>query len=93
MYPETCPNCKADLKGPNVYEKFLEEYGDEARALEAAARCGHTDENPKFFWRAIGIEVQGGYDGISYWKCPDCGHQWDRDGFKDGVYCPRKDRT
>lgn len=26
--------------------------------------------------REIGIEVQGFYDGVSYWRCPDCLHTW-----------------
>ena len=34
---------------------------------------GHTH-----FSRLIGIEVQGSYDGVSYWKCPDCATVFDR---------------
>lgn len=25
-----------------------------------------------------GIEIQGGYDGVSYWYCPECMTVWDR---------------
>lgn len=28
--------------------------------------------------RKIGIEVWGVYDGVLYWKCPDCGVTWNR---------------
>jgi len=28
--------------------------------------------------REIGIEIRGKYDGISEWRCPDCGYTWDR---------------
>lgn len=28
--------------------------------------------------RLIGIEIQGGYDGVSFWECPDCHSRWDR---------------
>jgi len=28
--------------------------------------------------RLIGIEIQGGYDGVSFWECPDCHTRWDR---------------
>lgn len=28
--------------------------------------------------RLIGIEIRGGYDGVSYWECPDCHVRWDR---------------
>lgn len=30
------------------------------------------------FSRLRGIEVRGGYDGVSIWICPDCGSRWDR---------------
>lgn len=91
MHPETCPNCHADLKGPDIYERFLEMYEDEAQALVAAGMYGWSKETPKRFGRVIGLEYEGLYDGVSAWQCPDCGHKWDRDGFKDGVYCRRKD--
>jgi transposase-like protein len=26
----------------------------------------------------IGVEIEGKYDGISYWDCPKCGRRWDR---------------
>ena len=29
------------------------------------------------FSRLMGIE-DGSYDGVSYWRCPDCGVVWDR---------------
>lgn len=35
--------------------------------------------------RKIGIEVWGLYDGVCYWKCPDCGADWLRDGLPDRV--------
>jgi len=33
---------------------------------------------PYKYFRVVGIEVPGGYDGISYWQCPDCNTVWDR---------------
>jgi len=30
------------------------------------------------FRREVGIEVLGLYDGVAFWRCPDCNHQWDR---------------
>lgn len=32
---------------------------------------------PYRFSRVIGVEIQG-YDGISYWQCPDCNQTWNR---------------
>lgn len=26
--------------------------------------------------REIGVEIPELYDGVWYWKCPDCGHGW-----------------
>jgi transposase-like protein len=43
--------------------------------------CGAAwayEQNDVMYSRCIGIEVQGGYDGVSYWRCPDCGAEWDR---------------
>lgn len=42
--------------------------------------------------RVIGVEYQGGFDGVSEWVCPDCGRREGRfsgkvlvDGEKEGV--------
>lgn len=34
--------------------------------------------NHTHFSRLVGIEIRGGYDGVSYWECPDCLRVWDR---------------
>jgi Zn-finger nucleic acid-binding protein len=35
--------------------------------------------SPPYRWsRVVGIEIQGVYDGISYWQCPDCNTVWNR---------------
>lgn len=28
--------------------------------------------------RLIGVEIQGVYDGVLFWACPDCGGTWNR---------------
>jgi hypothetical protein len=33
---------------------------------------------PYRFSRLIGVELLGGYDGVSRWRCPDCSAEWDR---------------
>lgn len=30
------------------------------------------------FDRRIGVEVRGVYDGVLFWRCPDCGGPWHR---------------
>ena len=35
--------------------------------------------SPPYKWsKLMGIEIEGGYDGISIWECPFCKTQWDR---------------
>jgi hypothetical protein len=34
--------------------------------------------NDAKYTRCIGVEIQGKYDGVSFWRCPDCKVQWDR---------------
>lgn len=35
--------------------------------------------SPPYRWsRKIGIEISEIYDGVSYWKCPDCLYTWKR---------------
>lgn len=33
---------------------------------------------PYKFSRLIGEEDPKLYDGVAFWKCPDCGSRWDR---------------
>jgi uncharacterized C2H2 Zn-finger protein len=43
--------------------------------------CGAVwayEQDDRAYTRCIGVEVLGGYDGVSYWRCPDCGAEWDR---------------
>ncbi|MPZ66207.1 MAG: hypothetical protein GEU83_12060 [Pseudonocardiaceae bacterium] len=28
--------------------------------------------------RTLGVEIPGVYDGVLYWRCPDCGGRWHR---------------
>jgi len=30
------------------------------------------------FGRVIGMNVLGVWDGVAFWRCPDCGYQWHR---------------
>lgn len=38
----------------------------------------HFYGNATHFRREIGVEVRGVYDGVLYWRCPDCGGSWHR---------------
>lgn len=43
------------------------------------ADCNETKrykgEDGREYSRVIGVEYQGGYDGVSEWICPDCGRR------------------
>lgn len=44
------------------------------------------------FRRVIGVEYQGGFDGISEWRCPDCGYRegrWTGRALSDDEFEPR----
>ncbi len=66
---DVCPKCRAELCGGLIREnivglwteeQIVEMYGPDA--------CCYS--------RLIGIEIPERYDGVSYWKCPDCGYNW-----------------
>ncbi len=57
-----CPFCKCDLRGEPILKKNRRFYPPGAT----------------HYSRLLGIEIQGGFDGVSYWECPDCLRVWDR---------------
>lgn len=79
MADETCPKCKASMKGEPVPEKYRVHDDDCEKQQESFGRCfclpyGDTTH----FSRVMGHEVSGVYDGILFWTCPDCNHAWPR---------------
>jgi hypothetical protein len=61
-----CPHCKANWIGDPIPEKYRHCY---------APTSTH-------YHRVIGVELAWDdpkhYDGVSYWRCPDCGSEWNR---------------
>jgi hypothetical protein len=39
---------------------------------------GFISPKGKPYSRLIGIEIPEKYDGVSFWRCPDCTTEWDR---------------
>lgn len=72
-----CPKCKSNLEGGLIYEHFLQEYGDENKALEIAALYGATKTEGRW-GREIGIYCLDRDRTVAY-KCPDCDNVWDRE--------------
>ena len=71
-----CPNCKADLDGEPIWEHFFKQTGNEIDADRIADHYGATRERGKF-GRAIALYDRD-QDRTVGWKCPDCGHTWER---------------
>ena len=81
-----CPSCNYDFKGEDIYEHFLEKYNDPIRAFEAARSYGWREDNQICFKKEIGIEIPGAYDGILFYKCPECKCYWRR--FENTIHRP-----
>lgn len=86
-----CPACGSSWDNGDIFERLsdLRESGDEfyknktdAELQEIAGHYGWTPDNPKRFSRVIGVELPYShpqhYDGVSFWRCPDCQTQWPR---------------
>ena len=64
MIPEVCPKCKASMQG-----------GEIPKQLRESGAYGN-----KTHWsRVIGI-TDTRLDRITVWQCPDCKHEWPRQG-------------
>lgn len=63
-YPDICPACKASMQGDPIPQEWIDK--------------GYYHKDTTHYSRVIGIEDPKIYDGISWWKCPDCKHVWKR---------------
>jgi hypothetical protein len=66
-----CPYCNVSLIGAPIKE-------EDQHYFNTPGETPHSEEWVTHFRREIGVEVRGVYDGVLYWKCPDCGGTWDR---------------
>ena len=76
-----CPACKADWDGGSILETFKKQRDEgtlKGTDDELEARMLESYSEPYRWSRKIGVEIQGKYDGVSYWKCPDCKVYFDR---------------
>ena len=71
-----CPSCNANLEGGLIFDTFMEQYKDEAKALETAKCYGATKTEGRW-GRAIGMYDMEKDRTVAY-RCPDCDHQWER---------------
>ena len=78
-----CPKCKSNWDGGSILDTFKDQrnrgvyhVGKSDEQLESEMKSMYAE--PYRWSRLIGIEIQGEYDGISYWQCPDCKTYWSR---------------
>ena len=81
---KSCPKCKSSWDGGLIVEEFIKQREEGSTLWEGKSDkeikkyVEETYSKPYRFGRLIGIEIQGGYDGISYYQCPDCKATWNR---------------
>ena len=77
---KSCPSCNCDWEEKEtITEFFLRKGNTKEEAEKSGAMYGCTPETPRHFGKnVVGIEIMGGYDGISYWKCTECNATFDR---------------
>lgn len=64
MTTDACPHCSADLRSEPIPQKYIDE--------------GFYAPDATHYSRKLGVEVPGLYDGILFWRCPDCRGSWHR---------------
>jgi hypothetical protein len=94
-----CPVCKVTWLGDEIPDGLMKtgHYGTQEEAEKAAAMHGWTPENGKRFKiNMLGIEYPWThpqhYDGVSEWKCTECGARigrWSREVLETGRVEPR----
>ena len=77
-----CPECHEDWDGGRIWKVWRAmkdcDYYQSKTDEELQSMEKESYSEPYHFSKLIGIEVQGKYDGISYWECPFCKARWDR---------------
>ena len=78
--PNHCPSCNIEWEEKQtITEHFVNEGYTLSKAVQTGAMYGCTPNTPQHFGvNVVGIEIQGQYDGVSYWKCTSCGTVFDR---------------
>lgn len=82
MHGKNCPSCNTDWEEEETITQHFERQGySHSHAVQTAAMYGCTPKSPKHFGKnVVAIEIQGKYDGVSYWKCTECETDFDLSG-------------
>lgn len=71
MTKHVCKVNGCDLRGEPIPERSL---------LKGYYGKWELGDPPRYYSKLIGIEIEGGYDGVSVWLCPVCRARWNRFG-------------
>lgn len=63
----TCPHCGSDQRDGQIPQEAVD-----------LGYYGPPTTEPQYYFRTIGMEIRGVYDGILFWICPDCTGTWNR---------------
>lgn len=78
MSRTNCPHCGVSLQGDPIPEEYLQHREDCDKAEKGRCFCLPYGDGKTHFRREIGVEIQGVYDGMLFYVCPDCGGAWHR---------------
>lgn len=83
-----CPDCGANWCSGDIFDVLRpQDWCKDKSDDELRAHIQECYSPPYKFSRIIGVELPydhpDHYDGVSYWMCPDCNHQFPR--FQKGV--------
>lgn len=68
-----CQHCSANLDGGDIFEHFMLEYKDRAKALASAKAYGWSETNKIHFNRSVIVQPD---KQPQYEICPDCKKMW-----------------
>ena len=79
---KNCPKCGANWFQGEIFDivrkqSYFSDLSDKQLEKKIVEMYGPKNEK-RFFSNLIGVEIQGKYDGVCYWKCSECKQLWDR---------------
>jgi hypothetical protein len=91
-----CPKCNSDWDGGSILESFIKQREEgvsywQGKSDAEIEKIMEDSYSPPYRWlRKIGIHLPydhpNYYDGVSYWKCPDCNTYFNRfTGFEETI--------
>lgn len=78
-----CPECNADWFAGDIFDVLRpQDWCKDKSDEQLMAHIKEYYSPPYKFSRIVGVQLAYDhpehYDGVSYWMCPDCKHQWPR---------------